>query len=250
VRRISSAFKDVPGGQVLGATNDYAPRLLGLDADPPSPPSTTDAAHDGDGTMPARITDLLRDAGLLPHAEVREVPRPIDLTREALRFPAARSARLQAFARGDAGAMNALAYSLLRGFGATHPTLAELRVGYLPVTVRHPYRGHPVEIGEARCTEAEAISQDAATLDLGYGLVIGRNERKAIAMAVLDLALSRQAESPSTHPHPAEDEEFVLSHIDGIDASGLVSHLKLPHYVGFQSTLDRLRDVRNKQAAT
>ena len=30
-RRVSAAFKDVPGGQVLGATRDYSHRLLASD---------------------------------------------------------------------------------------------------------------------------------------------------------------------------------------------------------------------------
>ena len=31
IRRISSAFKDIPGGQILGATSDYTLRLLDFD---------------------------------------------------------------------------------------------------------------------------------------------------------------------------------------------------------------------------
>ena len=32
-------------------------------------------------------------------------------------------------------------------------------------------------------------------------------------------------------------QEFVLSHSDNLEASGFVQHLKLPHYVDFQSEL-------------
>jgi len=34
---------------------------------------------------------------------------------------------------------------------------------------------------------------------------------------------------------PAQDEEFVMSHSDNVQATGFVEHLKLPHYVDFQS---------------
>jgi alpha-D-ribose 1-methylphosphonate 5-triphosphate synthase subunit PhnI len=44
---------------------------------------------------------------------------------------------------------------------------------------------------------------------------------------------------------PAEDQEFVLSHIDGIESMGFTNHWKLPHYVDFQSDLDRLRKTQS-----
>jgi alpha-D-ribose 1-methylphosphonate 5-triphosphate synthase subunit PhnI len=37
----------------------------------------------------------------------------------------------------------------------------------------------------------------------------------------------------------------VLSHIDGIESMGFVNHWKLPHYVDFQSDLDRLRRTQS-----
>ncbi|MCY4501571.1 MAG: carbon-phosphorus lyase complex subunit PhnI, partial [Alphaproteobacteria bacterium] len=43
---------------------------------------------------------------------------------------------------------------------------------------------------------------------------------------------------------PAQDEEFVLYHSDNVEASGFVQHLKLPHYVDFQSELELLRKLR------
>lgn len=301
IRRVSSAFKDVPGGQVLGPTRDYSQRLLGLRREEGLVPDGTEAgiasdskssaanpASEGEGRL-TRITDLLRDAGLVAKRRPGETGEPFDLTREALRVPAPRSGRLQALARGEAGAMTALAYSSLRGFGAVHPTLAEFRVGYLPVEVEHPYRGETVEIGAVLCTEVEAVgremgyggdetgvasdpesstvtpvsegsdaldevsvngapdeSEGGPAMTLGYGLVFGRNERKAIAMAILDAAIEAGAERADGPAGPAEDEEFVLYHADGIEATGFVEHLKLPHYVTFQSSLDRLREVRRK----
>jgi len=267
VRRVSSAFKDVPGGQILGPTRDYSQRLLGLEREE-EPQENGEA--DGEGNLP-RITDVLRGAGLVAGRRPEESGEPFDLTREALTVPAPRSGRLQSLARGEAGAMTALAYSSLRGFGAVHPTLAEFRVGYLPLAVVHPLLGEEVEIGEFSCTEVEAVGRemgyggdegkvatgtpdatpapevedDEKAMSLGYGLVFGRNERKAIAMAILDAAIRAGAEREQGPGGPAEDEEFVLYHADGIEATGFVEHLKLPHYVTFQSSLDRLREVQN-----
>ncbi|MDO8189047.1 carbon-phosphorus lyase complex subunit PhnI [Conexibacter sp. JD483] len=246
VRRISSTYKDVPGGQVLGATRDYTRRLLGselADAEV-APDMELGAAPEHDGGGLPKVTDLLRESGLVSAPAATEEAEPYDITRHALRVPPPRSGRLQGLARGEAGALTALAYSSLRGYGATHPTLAEFRVGHLPVLVEHPHAGVAVEIGEIVCTEVETVQHDHGggdQLELGYGFTLGRNERKAIAMAILDAAIeagNARAEGPAA---PAEDEEFVLFHVDGIEATGYVEHLKLPHYVSFQSSLDRLR---------
>lgn len=250
IRRLSSAFKDVPGGQVLGPSRDYSQRLLGLEEDE-EPSANGMRRPEGEGVLP-KITGLLREAGLVKRRRTVEAPHePPDLTRVALRIPAPRPARLQALARGEAGAMTALAYGALRGFGAAHPTLAEFRVGYLPLRVQYPHGGE-VEVGEIRCTEAEAIEKGADAgegnaISLGYGLVFGNGERKAIAMAILDTAMrtgSDRAEGPAG---PAEDEEFVLYHTDGVEAAGFVEHVKLPHYVTFQSLLDLLREARKEK---
>ena len=48
---------------------------------------------------------------------------------------------------------------------------------------------------------------------------------------------------------PAQMEEFVLSHSDSLEASGFVQHLKLPHYVDFQSELELVRRMRREHAA-
>ena len=79
-------------------------------------------------------------------------------------------------------------------------------------------------------------------IKIGYGLVFGQNETKAIAMSVLDYSLE--------HPVPGvatSDDEFVLYHIDSVESTGFISHLKLPHYVTFQSKLDRMRQSKGEQ---
>ena len=72
-------------------------------------------------------------------------------------------------------------------------------------------------------------------LDVYKRQVMGRNDTKAIAMSVLDHALTLSIDSPTS------DMEFVLLHGDCLEMNGFISHLKLPHYVTFQSKLDSLR---------
>ena len=82
----------------------------------------------------------------------------------------------------------------------------------------------------------------------GYGLVFGQSERKAMSMALVDRSL-RAAELGEDRVAPAQDEEFVLSHSDNVQATGFVEHLKLPHYVDFQAELGLVRMLRAEHAA-
>jgi alpha-D-ribose 1-methylphosphonate 5-triphosphate synthase subunit PhnI len=59
-------------------------------------------------------------------------------------------------------------------------------------------------------------------------------------MAVLDRCT--RTDKPTC---PAEDQEYVLYHTDGIEAMGFSNHWKLPHYVDFLSDLDRLRKAQS-----
>ena len=63
-------------------------------------------------------------------------------------------------------------------------------------------------------------------------------------MGILDSSL-RSKELGEAVNAPAQDEEFVLSHSCNVEASGFVQHLKLPHYVDFQSELVTVRALRN-----
>jgi alpha-D-ribose 1-methylphosphonate 5-triphosphate synthase subunit PhnI len=257
VRRISSAFKDVPGGQILGPTGDYSLRLLELDPledlehhrrvlrekvfkDLPAPETFPDSFP--------RVVELLRRDGLVEEDDASD-PEPFDITRQSIAYPAPRSARLQTLARGETGGMLFLAYSSMRGYGHIHPTLAELRVGYVPLRVAHPDTGETEIVGEVLVTEAEVVSrfsdpEGKPRFHLGYGLCFGQNEVKAISMGVLDRCL--RAKEPT---NPAEDQEFVLYHIDGIESMGFSNHWKLPHYVDFLSDLDRLRKAQETHRA-
>lgn len=253
-RRISSTFKDVPGGQVLGPTYDYTQRLLdfSLEAgrDPePLPPSTQPLA----AGMP-RVTGLLEadelvEADAIPPGD----PAPPDLTREPLTFPADRAARLQNLARGDEGFLLSMGYSTQRGYGNSHPFAAEIRYGTAEVDLFVEELGFAVTIGEVELTECQMVSQFSGNADeaprftRGYGLVFGYNERKAMSMALADRAM-RAAELGEAADAPANDIEFMLYHSDNVEASGFVQHLKLPHYVDFQANLELLRRLRAEQA--
>ncbi len=165
--------------------------------------------------------------------------------------------------QADAGSVLAFAYSSVRGYGDVHPTLGELRFGYLPVEVAHPLTGEPVEIGEILATECEMVSrvqveeqenqpeQEAALprFGLGYGFCFGQCEAKAMSMSMLDRVLSAAKES-GVHGEsgPAANEEFVLLHVDGVEASGFTAHYKLPHYVSFQADISVLERTRKHRA--
>lgn len=257
LRRITPAFQSAPGGQLLGATRDYTQRLLdwrlaeGGASDDGSHPSNPQS-ETADRPTFTRIADILREEGLLP-MPVESADEPDDITRTPIVFPASRSAKLQTLARAETGSLTAFGYASMRGYGTfAHGTVAELRVGMVPIRITHPYTGQPVTFGEARVTECEEFTisphrsmsaENTEQFALGYGLVFGQNERKAIAMAMLDRQL---AEGGSAM---ASQEEFILMHVDGVEATGFVEHLKLPHYVEFQSIVQGMRRRRDRDAA-
>ncbi|MDF5757072.1 carbon-phosphorus lyase complex subunit PhnI [Spongiactinospora sp. TRM90649] len=282
VRRISSAFRNPPGRQLLGRTTDYVGRLLDLmpedepgeGAAPESHAHGHDHAHDRDHARdhdhahphvhdepvttgadalrhPPRLAGLLREMDLVvdrrPGPDDAD-PEPFDITRAPARPGAPRSAVLASMARAETGALVNLWYAYT--FSTVkhgHEIPGEVRHGWLPVKVAHPATGEPVTVAEIRVTEVETIDdldrpeEDRTRLDLGYGLCFGHNERKAIAMAGLDLLVHRDGGR-------TELEQRVLITLDGIEACGFLEHLKLPHYVDFRSLLDRKRAVRNTSA--
>ncbi|WP_185985326.1 carbon-phosphorus lyase complex subunit PhnI [Aureimonas mangrovi] len=246
-RRVSATYKDLPGGQLLGPTFDYTHRLIDpamAGDEPVDAPEKRDA--EAMQRVP-RVTDILGDEALIEPDGDGEGPAG-DLTRDPLEFPADRSLRMQALARGDEGFLLALGYSTQRGYGRTHPFVGEVRMGLVDVEVELPDVG-AVRIGQVRVTECQMVSQfkgatgEAPRFTRGYGLVFGQSERKAMAMSLVDRAL-RADEFGEERLAPAQDEEFVLEHCDNVAATGFVEHLKLPHYVDFQAELDLLRKLR------
>ncbi len=268
-RRVSATFKDLPGGQVLGPTYDYTQRLLDfsllaagngavlVNDDINGQPTAPAPSHAAVKPEPSpRVVDLLNQEGLI---ETR--PRPdgdpasLDLTREPLRFPADRATRLQNLARGDEGFLLAMAYSTQRGYSHSHPFVGELRLGTVAVEIEPEELGFAISIGDIEITECEMVNQFAGSKNKppqftrGYGLAFGHGERKAMAMSLVDRAL-RADELGEPIESPAQMQEFVLSHSDSLEASGFVQHLKLPHYVDFQSELELVRRMRTSAAAT
>jgi alpha-D-ribose 1-methylphosphonate 5-triphosphate synthase subunit PhnI len=253
-RKISASFRQIPGGQVLGPTRDYTQRILDTrkatetEADVAAFLQHFEANINPDKlvsvTSFGKVIDLLRAEGLLKPPPPDEDRNLIDITREAIRFPAPRSARLQMLARAETGGLMALGYSSMRGFGSVHPTVGELRYGCVAVNVKDP-AGRSRYIGKIEVTEAEMISSSSSgkknsppQYTIGYGLCFGQNDTKAINMGILDSTMR----SPDTSS-PANDQEFVLYHTEGIEAMGFTNHLKLPHYVTFQSGLKSVREA-------
>jgi len=256
-RRVSATFKDVPGGQVLGATYDYTQRLLdfALLAEGDDENAGQEPLASGQGlpvSMP-RINALMAREGLMETPQPTSQTEPGDLTRDPLMFPAARPLRLQALARGDEGWLLALGYSTQRGYANSHPFAGEIRRGKVAVEIMADELGFAIDIGDIEVTECQMINQFAGNREhppqftQGYGLAFGGAERKSMAMALVDRSL-RAGELGELVTSPAQDEEFVLSHADSLEASGFVQHLKLPHYVDFQSELELVRKLRAAHA--
>jgi alpha-D-ribose 1-methylphosphonate 5-triphosphate synthase subunit PhnI len=263
-RRISATFKDVPGGQLLGPTYDYTQRLLDFALLAESEGDSASAGANVDATarsatraakesMP-RVVALLDKEGLIEQeTPTPDAPEPGDLSREPLAFPASRATRLQNLARGDEGFLLAMGYATQRGYAHSHPFAGEIRFGTIAVEMVLDELGEAVEIGEIDVTECQMINQFAGSAEAppsftqGYGLAFGHSERKAMAMALVDRAL-RAEELGETLRSPTQDVEFMLSHSDNVEASGFVQHLKLPHYVDFQSELELVRRLRAQRA--
>ncbi|MDQ0455868.1 carbon-phosphorus lyase complex subunit PhnI [Rhizobium paknamense] len=255
-RRVSATYKDLPGGQLLGPTFDYTHRLLDpdlLEDGEVAEPACRDAAN---AERAMRVSDILDGEGLIePDGDLGPDHVAGDLTREPMQFPMARDLRLQALARGDEGFLLALAYSTQRGYGRTHPFVGEVRIGLVEVEFDVPELGFAISLGDIRVSECQMVNQFKGSAKAppqftrGYGLVFGQSERKAMSMALVDRAL-RADEFDEERKAPAQDEEFVISHCDNVQATGFVEHLKLPHYVDFQAELDLVRRMRAKQAAS
>jgi len=245
-RRISAAFKDIPGGQILGPTLDYSHRILAtavLEGSPFVPEPVTPADKPAPAHQPS-LAAWQKAQGLVANPPRDEVaPEAIpDLTREALLFPAPRAHVLQSLARADTGGVLALGYSAMRGYGNAHPTVNELRLAEAEVRVRHP-RGTVFSAGRVKVSQAEVAAKEAKGIRLGFAATLGWNEIKVISAATLDL------NAPGAAKGSPVEEEFVLYHTEPVEASGFCIHFKLPHYVTFQSSLDAIRDAKPKHAA-
>lgn len=254
-RRISAAFKDAPGGQMLGPTFDYTHRLLdfSLLEEQEDPVQEALADNSSENEPVSRIVNFLDKEGLVETStHSNDDDEPGDLTREPLLFPVNRDVRLQNLVRADEGFILSMGYSSERGFSSTggHPFVVELRVGEVELEIVPEELGFPICVGEITVSEGDVVSiyggSDTAPPQFvrGYGLAFGYGERKVISMAQVDRAL-RCRELGEDIESPVQDEEFVLSHSDNVQATGFVEHLKLPHHVDFQGELEILRRMRD-----
>ncbi|WP_417533162.1 carbon-phosphorus lyase complex subunit PhnI [Marinobacterium stanieri] len=259
-RRISGTFKDLPGGQILGSTYDYTHRLLNFSllaaGEAEVAPEEANALSEAlaAGNSCPRVLELLNKEGLIEQSREagQDDQAPRDLTREPVNYPAERAVRLQNLIRGDEGFLLSLSYASMRGYGDSHPFSGEMRTGRVSVELVPEELGFPIEVGELLLTESEMVNQFHGSKDLppqftrGYGIAFGRAERKAMSVALVERAL-RAEELGEEVLYPTQDQEFVLSHTDCVSANGFVSHLKLPHYVDFQSELEMIRRLRKEQ---
>ena len=94
-RRVSAIFKDLPGGQLLGATFDYTQRLLdfgllegggGLHQEESSQPVEPSGA-------PPAMQRLMEEGLVEPAVPGEGDPEPADITREPPAYPMDRAAR-------------------------------------------------------------------------------------------------------------------------------------------------------------
>lgn len=244
-RRISAAFKDIPGGQVLGPTLDYSHRVLAtevLNGDAFHPPAVDPADKPSPAYQPSvaawQAENDLVDLPKRDETRPEDIP---DVTREPLLFPSKRAHTLQSLARAETGGALALGYAAMRGYGQAHPTVNELRLAEAEIVVTHP-KGTKFSAGRVKISQAEVVSKKGEKLELGFAATMGWNEVKCISAATLDL------NSKGAPKGSATEEEFFLYHTEGVESSGFCIHFKLPHYVTFQSSLDAMRDAKSKKS--
>lgn len=252
-RRVSAAFAEVPAGQWLGRSSQFGSRLLTWSDDQPGG-APVDGSADGDAPVngkprPApgdeatappsprradcpRVADLLSDIPVRPVALEPDGPDPAE---RPLTLPASRGARLAALARGETGALVALA-SLDHG-RRREEVLLEATSATAELHLAHPRTGAPVRVADVPFATAEVVTD--AEVDgrpgvaLGFGASLGHLERRAIAIAILDGGIQAGGEGGLT-------EGSLLAAVDGLATSGFVEHLCLSHHASFGAYLARV----------
>jgi alpha-D-ribose 1-methylphosphonate 5-triphosphate synthase subunit PhnI len=250
LRRISSAFKDVEGGQILGPSCDYVIRLFASRAPEAVAQRAGTAVEHADIFAPSALQSLRDDDLVVMLADADS--EPFDVTRSFPLPPYPRSGVMQVMARGETGSLLAFAYTSMRGYGDVHPTIGDLRLGWAELRFTHPFSGHQVTVGELRLTACETVGtfvrdrrDGALRLAVGFGLCFGFNETKAIAMSILDLAMNHPGYSVGG-PGVATSPEMIIHHVDAIESMGFTNHFKLPHYVTFQADLQVFGAARER----
>lgn len=234
-RRISSAFKDIEGGQLLGASNDYEIKLL---LDLKNEDVNIEEYSNKNNVIKSALTPL-RDDNLIK--VLPKEKQAWDITRNYPSAPYPRSAVLQVMSRGESGSLLTVGYTTMRGYGDVHPTIGDLRIGELDIEFVHPFTKKDVKIGTIEATSVESVgtfnkdSEGETKLTTGFGFCFGKNETKAISMSIIDLTLYNNTYSVGGENIIAGDFEMIMHHLDGIESFGMTNHFKLPHYVTFQT---------------
>lgn len=253
MRRISSAFKDIDGGQILGPSCDYVIRLFGSLKKEIKSKEIGYSIEPFVGNISVESAlNSLRAEDKVMFLENREAT-PHDITREYPLPPYPRSSLMQMMARGETGAMLGFSYTSMRGYGDVHPTIGDLRLGEVTVSFTHPFCGGKVRVGKIRVTACETVGaferdekDGKLRLAVGYGFCFGHNETKAIAMSILDLAIFHHGYSVGG-VDIAANPEIIMYHIDGVESMGFANHFKLPHYVTFQADLHVLNTAQMRE---
>jgi alpha-D-ribose 1-methylphosphonate 5-triphosphate synthase subunit PhnI len=264
-RRISSSFREIPGGQVLGPTRDYTQRLLesrlanedeaGAEDLRTELLAGMEAAPEAEIYTFKRVIEVMREQDLMkPYDAENDGADPVvDASREPVEYPQSRAAALQTLSRAETGALMALGYASQRGYGGGHGTIGELRYGTPRIHLTDP-RGRKRCIGRINVTECEMVGRGSSGgkkssphYAVGYGLCFGQNETKAICMGKLESALRDPSED-----RPPNDPEYVLYHSDTADAGGAIRSLIMPgqtHFTAESRDLESaiLRSQRAKQ---
>ena len=139
IRRISAAFKDLPGGQILGPTFDYTHRLLNFDLlsifEKKDKQTKQDSHVEPDNYVEQakhkKVFHLLDQENLIKNNASKQ--DDTDITLEPLKYPASRETRLQVLARADEGFLMAMAYSTQRGYARNHPFAGEIQIGFTDI---------------------------------------------------------------------------------------------------------------------
>lgn len=115
---------------------------------------------------------------------------------------------LSLLARARPELLKALAETLLDGLGAI--TVIANRTGLVMVPMRDTVENVDFHLGEVLVSEAHIAD---ATGRVGYGMITGRDLERAMAMAVVDLALAVDPNA-QTARHFIETERLHLAEVD------------------------------------